>query len=55
MQYQFTRKTQTAHPAVPNSDTLIDASVTVYPSYVQSAARVLPSKRFCAAQFRFSL
>jgi len=38
MQYQFTRKTQSAHPAVPNSDTFTDASVTVYPSYVQPAA-----------------
>ena len=37
MQYQFARKTQSAHPAVPNSDTT-DASVTVYPSYVQPAA-----------------
>jgi len=30
MQYQFVRKKQTVHPAVPNSDTLVEASVTVY-------------------------
>jgi len=31
VQYQFVRKRQKVHPAVPNSDTLVDASVTVYP------------------------
>jgi len=34
MQYQFFRKTQTVHPAFLNSDTLVDASVTVYPIHV---------------------
>ena len=29
VQYQFIRKKQTVHPAVPNSDTLVDASVAV--------------------------
>jgi len=29
MQYQFVRKKQTLHPAIPNSDTLVEASVTV--------------------------
>jgi len=29
MQYQFVRKKQMVHPAVPNSDTHVDASVTV--------------------------
>jgi len=31
MQYQFACKEQPVHPAVPNSGTLVDASVTVYP------------------------
>jgi len=31
MQQQFTRKKKTVHPAVPNSDTRVDASVTIYP------------------------
>jgi len=35
MQYQFVSKKQTVHPAVPNSDTLVDASVTAYPNVVQ--------------------
>jgi len=30
MQYQFVCKNQTVHPAVPNTYTLVDASVTVY-------------------------
>jgi len=30
--YQFIRKKQIFHPAVPNNDTLFDASVTVYHS-----------------------
>jgi len=34
MQYQFVRKKKTVHPAVPNSDTLVDASVTVYPVHI---------------------
>jgi len=33
MQYQFVRKKQTVHPAVPNSNTLVEASMTVYYSY----------------------
>ena len=28
--YQFVRKKQTVHSAVPNSDSLVDASVAVY-------------------------
>jgi len=31
MQCEFTSKTQTVHPVVPNSDTIVDTSVTVYP------------------------
>jgi len=31
MQHQFVRQKQMTHPAIPNSDTLIDASVTVCP------------------------
>ena len=30
MQYQFVRKKLTVHLAIPNSDTLVDAFVTVY-------------------------
>jgi len=33
MQYHFVRKKQTVHPAVPNSNTLVEASMTVYYSY----------------------
>jgi len=33
MQYQFVRKQKTVHPAVPNGDTLVDTSVTVYPKH----------------------
>jgi len=33
MQYQFVRKNQTVHPAVPNSNTLVEVSMTVYYSY----------------------
>ena len=32
MQHQFVRKKQTVHPADTNSDTLVDTSVSVYPS-----------------------
>ena len=53
LQYQFARKKQTGHPAVRNSDTLVDASVTVCPSYVQPATRMWPSRKFCAAQLGF--
>jgi len=35
MQYQFVSKKQMVHPAVPNSRTLVNASVTVYPRVVQ--------------------
>jgi len=31
MRCKFVRKKKTVYPAVPNSDTLVDASVTVYP------------------------
>jgi len=34
MQHQFVRKKQTVHPAVPNSDTLVDVSMTVYPIHI---------------------
>jgi len=34
MQYQFVRKKQAVHPAVLNSDTLFDVSVTVYPIHI---------------------
>jgi len=34
MQYQFVRKKQTVHPGVSNSDTLVDASVSVYPIHI---------------------
>jgi len=34
MQYQFVCKKRTFHPAVPNSDTLVDVSVTVHPIHV---------------------
>jgi len=34
MQYQFVRKKQTVHLAIPNSDTLVDAFVTVYPIHM---------------------
>jgi len=39
MQYQFVGKKQAVRPAVPNSDTLVDASVTVYPRRRQPTAR----------------
>ena len=38
MQYQFVRKKQTVHPAVPNSDTLVDASVTAYPPHIDQGS-----------------
>jgi len=34
MRYQFVRKKQTVHPAFPNSDTLVDASATVYQIHI---------------------
>jgi len=42
MQSQFVRKKQTVHPAVPISDKLVDASVTVYPIHIdQGSSNVL--------------
>jgi len=38
MQYQFVRKKQTVHPAVPNSDTLVDASVTAYTIHIDQGS-----------------
>jgi len=38
MQYQFVRKKQTVHPAAPNSGTLVDASMTVYPIYIDQGS-----------------
>jgi len=34
MQYQFVRQKQTVHPAVPNSDSLVDTSLIVYPIHI---------------------
>jgi len=39
MQYQFVRKKQTVHPAVPNSDILVDASMTVYPIHIDQGSQ----------------
>jgi len=42
VQYQFVRKKQTVHPTVPNSDTLVDASVTVHPIHIdQGSSKIL--------------
>jgi len=38
MQYQFIRKKQTVHPAVPDSDTFVDASVAVYPIHLDQVS-----------------
>jgi len=38
MQYLFVRKNQTVHLALPNSDTLVDASVTVCPSHIDQGS-----------------
>jgi len=38
MRYHTVRKKQTVHPAVPNSDTLVDASVTVYPIHTDQGS-----------------
>jgi len=38
MQHQFVSKKHTVHPAVPNSDTLVDASVTVYPLHIDQGS-----------------
>jgi len=40
MQYQFVRKKQTVHPAVPNSDTLLDTSMTAYPSHIDQGSPI---------------
>jgi len=42
MQYQFVRKQakQTVHLAVPNSDTLVNASVTVYQIHIDEVSPV---------------
>jgi len=38
MQYQFVGKKQTVHPAAPNSHTLVDGSMTVYPIYTDQGS-----------------
>jgi len=38
MQYLFVRKKKTVHPAVPNSDTLVDVSMTVYPIHIDQGS-----------------
>jgi len=38
MQHQFVRKKQTVHPAVSNSGTLVDASVTVYQIHIDQGS-----------------
>jgi len=38
MQYQFVDKKQTVHPAVPKSDTLVDASMTIYPIHTDQGS-----------------
>jgi len=40
MQYQFVCKRQTVHrhPAVPNSDTLVNVSVTVYQIHINQSS-----------------
>jgi len=38
MQYQFVCKKQTVHPTVPNSDTLVNASETVYPIHIDQSS-----------------
>jgi len=38
MQYQFVREKQTVHPAAPNSDTLVDPSLTVYPMHIDQGS-----------------
>ena len=40
MQYQFVRKNQMIHPAVPNSDTLVDASLTGYTIHIDQGTSV---------------
>jgi len=41
MQYQFVRQKQTVHPTVPNSDTLVDASVFVYPNHIDHGSPIV--------------
>jgi len=38
MQYQSVRKKQTVHLAIPSSDTLVDAFVTVYPIHMDNGS-----------------
>jgi len=38
MQYQFVRKKQMVHLAIPTSDTLVDAFVTVYPIHIDQGS-----------------
>ena len=38
VQYQFVRKKQTVHPAVPSSNTLLEASVTVNPIHIDQGS-----------------
>ena len=38
MQYQFVRKKQTVHPAVPNIETLVDVPVIVYPIHIDQGS-----------------
>jgi len=38
MQYQFVRKKQMIHPAVPKRGTLADASMTGYPVHVDQGS-----------------
>jgi len=40
MQYQFVRKNQMIHPTVPNSDTLVDASMTGYTIHIDQGTSV---------------
>jgi len=38
MLYQLVPKDQTVYPAVPNNDTLVDASITVYPIHIDQGS-----------------
>jgi len=39
MQYQFVRKKQLIHPSVPNSDTLVNASMTGFSIHIDQGSR----------------
>jgi len=57
MQYQFVRKKQTVHPAVPSSDTLVDASVTVYPIQIDQGSSYFLEEdhiRYCTTAGHFA-